>query len=88
MKGEESTYSKFFLRIQVKDRPGALANISGVLGNNNVSIAQVYQKKSENGIAELMIITDRVLERNFNDSLAIISGMSAMKEISSVIRVY
>ena len=35
-----------------------------------------------------MIITDRVLERNFNDSLAIISGMSAMKEISSVIRVY
>lgn len=88
VKGEESTYSKFFLRIQVKDRPGALANISGVLGNNNVSIAQVYQKKSENGIAELMIITDRVLERNFNDSLAIISGMSAMKEISSVIRVY
>lgn len=88
VKGEENTYSKFFLRIQVKDRPGALANISGVLGNNNVSIAQVYQKKSENGIAELMIITDRVLERNFNDSLAIISGMSAMKEISSVIRVY
>ena len=88
VKGVESTYSKFFLRIQVKDRPGALANISGVLGNNNVSIAQVYQKKSENGIAELMIITDRVLERNFNDSLAIISGMSAMKEISSVIRVY
>ena len=80
--------SKYFLRVQVSDRPGALANIAGVLGNNNVSIAQVYQKKSENGIAELMIITDRVLERNFNDSLAIISGMSAMKEISSVIRVY
>ncbi len=88
VKEEGSTMSKYFLRVQVSDRPGALANIAGVLGNNNVSIAQVYQKRSENGVAELVIITDRVMERNFNDSLTVIRGMTAMKEVSSVIRVY
>ena len=85
---EEDAVSRYFLRVQVSDRPGALANIAGVLGNNNVSIAQVYQKRSENGVAELVIITDRVKERDFNDSLTVVKGISVMKEISSVIRVY
>ena len=88
VKKEEDAVSRYFLRVQVSDRPGALANIAGVLGNNNVSIAQVYQKRSENGVAELVIITDRVKERDFNDSLTVVKGISVMKEISSVIRVY
>ncbi len=82
------TSSKFFIRIQVADRTGALANIAGVLGNNNVSIAQVVQKNSKNGIAELVVITDLVKENHLHDSLSIIGGMSDVKEISSVIRVY
>ena len=88
VKKEEDAVSRYFLRVQVSDRPGALANIAGVLGNNNVSIAQVYQKRSKNGVAELVIITDRVKERDFNDSLTVVKGISVMKEISSVIRVY
>ena len=35
----EETKSRFFLRLQVENRAGALANIAGVLGNNDVSIA-------------------------------------------------
>lgn len=35
-----------------------------------------------------MVITDEVKEKNFQDSLAVISGMSTVKEISSMIRVY
>ena len=46
----EETVSRFFLRIQVADKPGALANIAGILGNNDVSIEQVVQKKSHNGV--------------------------------------
>ena len=83
VKKEEDAVSRYFLRVQVSDRPGALANIAGVLGNNNVSIAQVYQKRSENGVAELVIITDRVKERDFNDSLTVVKVISVMKEISS-----
>lgn len=84
----EDTSSRFFLRMQVKDKPGALANIAGILGNNDVSIAQVVQKKSCGGVAELVIITDAVQERHFNDALRILGGMSVIREISGFIRVY
>ena len=83
-----STESRYFMRIQVLDKAGALANSAGVLGNNDVSIAQVVQKKSRDGIAELVIITDKVLESHFNDAIAIVKGMSVLKEISGIIRVY
>ena len=84
----EDTSSKFFLRIQAEDRPGVLANIASVLGNNDVSIAQVVQKSRKGGTAELVIITDEVKESHFNDAMTIFSGMSVVKEISGVIRVY
>ena len=83
----EDTSSKFFMRIQVTDKPGVLANISSVLGNNDVSIAQVVQKRRSGGTAELVIITDEVEERHFNDAVTIFAGMSVVKEISGIIRV-
>ena len=88
VKSAEDTVSRFFLRIQVTDKPGALANIAGILGNNDVSIAQVVQKRSHDGVAELVIITDSVREKHFNDALSILKGMSVLKEVSGVIRVY
>lgn len=88
VKDINQTESKFFLRMQVEDKSGVLANIASVLGNNNVSIAQVVQKSRSAGTAELVIITDAVQERNFNDAIVIFKGMSVVKEISGVIRVY
>jgi homoserine dehydrogenase len=82
------TSSKFFLRIQAEDRPGVLANIASVLGNNGVSIAQVVQKSRKGGLAELVIITDEVKESHFNDAMVVFKGMSVVKEISGFIRVY
>ena len=84
----EETKSRFFLRLQVENRAGALANIAGVLGNNDVSIAQMVQKRSHDGIAEIVVITDLVTERHFNDAIRIMEGMSVVREISGIIRVY
>ena len=84
----EDTENRFFLRMQVEDRPGVLANVASVLGNNGVSIAQVIQKARTADTAEIVVITDRVQERNFSDSLAVFSGMSVIRKISAVIRVY
>ena len=84
----EDTRSRYFLRMQVEDRPGVLASVASVLGNNGVSIAQVIQKARQGDTAEIVVITDTVLERHFRDSLAIFRGMSMIREISSVIRVY
>lgn len=84
----DETKSKFFLRINAHDRPGVLANIASVLGNNDVSIAQVVQKRRSGGVAELVIITDEVEEKHFNDAMAVFKGMSVVQEIAGVIRVY
>lgn len=88
IKASEDTSTKYFLRMQVEDRPGVLASVASVLGNTNVGIDRVIQKTKKSNTAELVVITDSVLESNFNDALAIFRGMSLVKEISSIIRVY
>lgn len=88
IKNINDTETKYFLRIQVEDRPGVLASVASVLGNTDVGIDRVIQKTKKNGVAELVVITDSVLERNFKDAMTIFRGMSMIKEISSVIRVY
>ena len=88
VKDTSETKSKFFLRIEALDKQGVLANIASVLGNNDVSIAQVVQKSRKDGVAELVIITDVVAEKNFNDAMTVFNGLSVVKEIAGVIRVY
>ena len=80
--------SKYFMRLLVDDKPGVLARIADTLGKNQVSIAQVIQKNKVNDMAELVVITDLVLEQNFADALVEIKGMEHTREISTVIRVY
>lgn len=79
---------KYFLRLIVEDRTGILAGVAGVLGNNGVSINQVIQKPAVNGVAELVVITDKVETRHLNDAMMIFGEMSMIREVASVIRVY
>jgi len=41
--------SRHYFRFSVLDRPGVLANIAGVLGERNISIAQMVQKGTSSG---------------------------------------
>ncbi|MDI9468573.1 MAG: ACT domain-containing protein, partial [Syntrophomonadaceae bacterium] len=77
---------EYYIRMRVTDRPGVLAGIAGVFGNNNVSIATVLQKSSDDNMAELIMITHRVREKSLRDALAVLSGMSIVSQINSVIR--
>jgi len=79
--------SKYYLRLVVKDRPGVLAGIASVLGDHNVSIDTVIQKRSDDEYAELVLITHKVQEQNLKDALTIMAGMSITKRIANVIRV-
>lgn len=78
--------AQFYIRMTVTDRPGVLAGIAGVFGNNNVSIASVLQKTNEQDMAELIMITHKVREQDLRDSLTVLKGMSIVGEINSVIR--
>ncbi len=83
----DDIYSRYFIRMQVEDRHGVLANIASVFGNNCVSLAQVIQRRKKGELAEIVLITDMVRERHLKDSLAVFKGMSIVREISAIIRV-
>lgn len=88
IKPVDEVRNRYFIRMEVEDRPGVLAAIASVFGNNHVSISQVIQKSVGGGTAELVIITDQVEERHFKDALLVMNEMSIVKEIPSVLRVY
>lgn len=88
MKASGESRHRYFIRLIVEDRTGILAGVAGVLGNNNVSINQVIQKAAVNGVAELVVITDKVENRHLKDALVIFGQMSMIREVASVIRVY
>ena len=88
MKNRENIVSKYFMRIKVEDRPGVLAAVTSVFGNNGVSIEQFIQKRKNDDLAEIVVITEEVLEKNFDDSVKILKTMSMIKQISAIIRVY
>ncbi|MDD4371286.1 MAG: homoserine dehydrogenase [Anaerostipes sp.] len=88
IKGIQEVKSKYFLRMQVADKVGVLARIADILGDKGVSIAQVIQKDKHEDVAELVIITDLVLEEYFRDAIDQIKKLDTTNSISSIIRVY
>lgn len=83
--------SKYYLRLIVKDKPGVLASIAGVLGDHQVSIASVIQKRTlaADGEmqAEIVLITHEVLEQGIRDALTVLRGLSIVGSVENVIRV-
>ncbi|MGD0153378.1 MAG: homoserine dehydrogenase [Thermacetogeniaceae bacterium] len=84
-------HSKYYIRLVVKDQPGALASIAGVFGNNRVSLGSVIQKRTLNvagvSMAELVLITHDVMEQDVQDALTVIKGLSIVGSVENVIRV-
>lgn len=88
IKKMEDCSNRYFLRMQVTNRPGVLASIASVFGNESVSIEQLIQKHKEGDVAEIVIITEAVEEGHFNNAMEVLKGMDILHEISSMIRVY
>ena len=61
---EEEVESAFYLHLEVEDRPGVLAQVAQVLGDNGVSVKSVVQKGiGEN--ARLVMVMHPVAEGRF-----------------------
>lgn len=83
----EDIENSFYIRLDVNDKPGVMAKIAKVFGDNNVSLASVLQKQRLNPVVPLVLITHSVLEKNLNKSLKELKDLEDVIEISSVIRV-
>ena len=71
------------------DRPGTLAKISKVLGDNSVSISSMIQKESDlkSQTAVLVIMTHTAEEKAVQKALGEIKGLTVVKKVSNFIRV-
>ncbi|MDU2065502.1 MAG: homoserine dehydrogenase [Sporomusaceae bacterium] len=83
----EKTYSPYYIRILVEDKPGVLAAIAGAFGAQQVSLHSVIQKRKVNNYSEIVLITYRVTDGNVRMALRTLSGMPVVTNIKSVIRV-
>jgi len=80
--------SHYYLRFIAEDRPGVLSNISGILGNNNISISQVLQKgRKQGGHVPVVMMTHQAVERDVRSALSEIDRMSYVSGKTVLIRV-
>lgn len=80
--------NKFFIRMQVENKCGVLAAVAKIFGEHNVSIDTFIQKERYGNLAEIVLTTESVLEKDFNESVKMFENLDVIKEISSIIRVY
>lgn len=89
VKKMEDTYNRFFLRVQVEDRCGVLAEMTSIFAKHHVSVAQIVQKAVKaDACAEIVVITSKVREGDMLEALQELKGASCVKEVSSCLRVY
>jgi homoserine dehydrogenase len=80
---------KYYLRLNIADRPGVLAQIAHILGEQNISIASVLQKDTNPvaQTAEIVITTHPARESSVQKSLELASKLEVVQEISSLLRI-
>ena len=81
--------TRYYFRLQVADRPGVLAQISKVLGDNLISISSVLQKESDlsSQSAVIVIMTHPAEEKAVQKALKDVRHLAVVKEVSNFIRV-
>ncbi|MBI3953567.1 MAG: homoserine dehydrogenase [Chloroflexi bacterium] len=81
--------TRYYIRLGVADRPGVLAQIARILGDEGISIASVIQKEvdEEAQTAELVIMTHQAQEAAVQEALKRLEGLAVVSEVSNYLRV-
>jgi len=77
----EDIDTSYYLRLHALDRPGVLADVTRVLADQNISIEAILQKEPHAGedTVPVIILTQRVREKNINAAIARIEGLGSIK---------
>ena len=81
--------TKYYLRLNVADRPGVLAQISKVLGDLQISIASVIQKETDDVArrAELVLMTHRAKEASMQQAIKLLNALDVVNGVGNMVRV-
>jgi homoserine dehydrogenase len=80
--------TRYYLRFEAQDNPGVLSTISGILGENRISINSVHQQgRKTNGNVPVVMITHTAKEEWVQAALARISATDCVVGDPMVIRI-
>ncbi len=70
----------YYLRMRVDDRPGVMAEITRIMGDNAISIEAILQKEPEPGVtrATIIMLTQKIRERQMDEAIAAIAELDAV----------
>ena len=78
----------YYLRVMAHDRPGVLSRVAGILGDNDISIANVIQKgRGTREAIPMVMVTHEARERDMRVALAAIDALPDVATTTTMIRV-
>jgi homoserine dehydrogenase len=86
LKVAKDANSAFYLHLEVEDRPGVLAKVAEILGDNEVSVRSVVQQGMGDD-ARLVMVMHEVSERRFEAALKAIAKLKFLRAPPRSIRV-
>lgn len=88
LKPIEEIDSEYYLRFSVLDKPGILSKLSGILGENSISISSVIQKgRNEANGVPLVFMTHHAIERDVQKAIKQINELDVVIGKCVLIRV-
>jgi homoserine dehydrogenase len=81
--------TRYYVRLTIADRPGVLAQIARVFGDNMISISSAIQREADSvtQTAEIVIMTHPAREQAMQQALGKLEQLEVVREISNFIRV-
>jgi homoserine dehydrogenase len=70
----------YYLRMRVDDRPGVMAEITRIMGEQDISIEAMLQKEPEAGVtrATIIMLTQKIREQQMDDAIEAIAGLEVV----------
>ena len=78
--GIDDVVTAYYLRMQVSDKPGVMAEIARILGDAGISIEAILQKEPAAGAdkASIILLTHTVVERQMNQAISHIEALDSI----------
>ncbi|PLX81907.1 MAG: homoserine dehydrogenase [Desulfuromonas sp.] len=88
IKSMDDVETQYYLRFAATDQPGVLAQISGILGRHDISIASMIQpERREGGAVPIVLMTHEAREANIRRALLEIDALQVVQDRSHFIRI-
>ncbi|HIA08627.1 MAG TPA: homoserine dehydrogenase, partial [Chromatiaceae bacterium] len=77
----EQVETSYYLRLEADDKPGVLADVTGILGRAGISIEAIIQKQPDDGqdCVPIIMLTHKVLEKQMNEAITSIEALDGVR---------